>query len=95
MPLYEYVCRECDHPFEALVFGACGRYDLSEMRERESREAVERARPAADGGGGAADGVQLQRAAVRPGLPAVRRGLTLRANSPAFPHGVLSGKGSP
>ena len=21
MPLYEYVCRECDHPFEALVFG--------------------------------------------------------------------------
>ncbi len=22
MPLYEYVCRKCDHPFEALVFGA-------------------------------------------------------------------------
>ena len=22
MPLYEYVCRECDHSFEALVFGA-------------------------------------------------------------------------
>jgi putative FmdB family regulatory protein len=22
MPLYEYVCRECDHNFEALVFGA-------------------------------------------------------------------------
>lgn len=21
MPLYEYVCRECEHPFEALVFG--------------------------------------------------------------------------
>jgi putative FmdB family regulatory protein len=21
MPLYEYVCQECDHPFEALVFG--------------------------------------------------------------------------
>ena len=20
MPLYEYVCRECEHPFEALVF---------------------------------------------------------------------------
>ena len=22
MPLYEYVCEECEHPFEALVFGA-------------------------------------------------------------------------
>lgn len=22
MPLYEYVCRDCDHDFEALVFGA-------------------------------------------------------------------------
>jgi putative FmdB family regulatory protein len=22
MPLYEYVCRECDHSFESLVFGA-------------------------------------------------------------------------
>ncbi len=22
MPLYEYVCKECGHPFEALVFGA-------------------------------------------------------------------------
>jgi putative FmdB family regulatory protein len=21
MPLYEYTCRECDHSFEALVFG--------------------------------------------------------------------------
>lgn len=21
MPLYEYVCHECDHAFEALVFG--------------------------------------------------------------------------
>jgi putative FmdB family regulatory protein len=21
MPLYEYVCQECAHPFEALVFG--------------------------------------------------------------------------
>ncbi|MFO0930699.1 MAG: zinc ribbon domain-containing protein [Gemmataceae bacterium] len=21
MPLYEYVCQECEHPFEALVFG--------------------------------------------------------------------------
>lgn len=21
MPLYEYVCQECRHPFEALVFG--------------------------------------------------------------------------
>jgi putative FmdB family regulatory protein len=21
MPLYEYVCEECRHPFEALVFG--------------------------------------------------------------------------
>ena len=21
MPLYEYVCEECKHPFEALVFG--------------------------------------------------------------------------
>ena len=21
MPLYEYVCEECQHPFEALVFG--------------------------------------------------------------------------
>ena len=22
MPLYEYVCEQCRHPFEALVFGA-------------------------------------------------------------------------
>jgi putative FmdB family regulatory protein len=22
MPLYEYVCEECEHEFEALVFGA-------------------------------------------------------------------------
>jgi putative FmdB family regulatory protein len=21
MPIFEYVCKECDHPFEALVFG--------------------------------------------------------------------------
>jgi len=21
MPIYEYVCQECKHPFEALVFG--------------------------------------------------------------------------
>jgi putative FmdB family regulatory protein len=21
MPMYEYVCQECQHPFEALVFG--------------------------------------------------------------------------
>ena len=21
MPLYEYVCQECSHPFETLVFG--------------------------------------------------------------------------
>ena len=21
MPLYEYTCKECDHAFEALVFG--------------------------------------------------------------------------
>jgi len=21
MPVYEYVCRRCDHPFEELVFG--------------------------------------------------------------------------
>jgi putative FmdB family regulatory protein len=21
MPLYEYVCRECEHPFETLLFG--------------------------------------------------------------------------
>ncbi|HVS37718.1 MAG TPA: zinc ribbon domain-containing protein [Gemmataceae bacterium] len=24
MPLYEFVCRECKHSFEALVFGADG-----------------------------------------------------------------------
>jgi putative FmdB family regulatory protein len=22
MPIFEYVCEECDHPFEALVYGA-------------------------------------------------------------------------
>jgi putative FmdB family regulatory protein len=22
MPLYEYVCQACEHPFEALLFGA-------------------------------------------------------------------------
>ena len=21
MPIFEYVCKECDHPFEALVYG--------------------------------------------------------------------------
>jgi putative FmdB family regulatory protein len=21
MPIFEYICRECDHPFEALVYG--------------------------------------------------------------------------
>jgi putative FmdB family regulatory protein len=21
MPIFEYICKECDHPFEALVFG--------------------------------------------------------------------------
>jgi putative FmdB family regulatory protein len=21
MPIFEYVCQECDHPFEALVYG--------------------------------------------------------------------------
>jgi len=22
MPIFEYVCQECDHPFEALVYGS-------------------------------------------------------------------------
>jgi putative FmdB family regulatory protein len=22
MPIFEYICKECDHPFEALVFGS-------------------------------------------------------------------------
>jgi len=21
MPIFEYICRDCDHPFEALVYG--------------------------------------------------------------------------
>jgi len=21
MPIFEYICKECDHPFEALVYG--------------------------------------------------------------------------
>jgi len=37
VPLYEYVCRHCSHPFEALVFGsappACPRCE-SERVER-------------------------------------------------------------
>jgi putative FmdB family regulatory protein len=22
MPIFEYICKECDHPFEALVYGS-------------------------------------------------------------------------
>lgn len=38
MPLYEYVCRKCDHPFEELVFGSaaarcpkCGAADVERV----------------------------------------------------------------
>ncbi len=74
MPLYEYVCHQCNHAFEALVFGAeggatCPKCESAKVEKQPS------ARPAADGGGVAADGMQLQRAAVRAGLSAVRREL--------------------
>ena len=34
MPLYEYVCQQCEHPFEALVFGG----DVAECPQCRSRK---------------------------------------------------------
>ena len=38
MPLYQYVCEKCDHPFEALVFAGDDETSLSGVREPASGE---------------------------------------------------------
>jgi putative FmdB family regulatory protein len=58
MPLYEYVCRKCSHPFEELVFGdeapRCPSCDAVNVEKVLSAHTVGRAAgsKAAFGGGG-------------------------------------------
>jgi putative FmdB family regulatory protein len=48
MPLYEYVCQECEHPFEALVF-AGEQPECPECRSRKlERQLSLPARPKTD-----------------------------------------------
>jgi len=49
MPIYEYVCDECGHPFEALVFGAerpkCPECGSSKLEKQLSLFAVNDEQP--------------------------------------------------
>ena len=50
MPLYEYVCRECDHPFEALVFGPGDETNCPKCESRKVEKQLSTpARPQTDG----------------------------------------------
>jgi putative FmdB family regulatory protein len=44
MPIFEYVCRECDHQFEALVYGkqkaACPKCHATKLEQQLSVFAV-------------------------------------------------------
>ncbi len=44
MPIFEYVCQECDHQFEAIVLGqrkpACPKCESKKLRQRISSFAV-------------------------------------------------------
>jgi putative FmdB family regulatory protein len=53
MPVYEFVCRRCDHPFEELVIGserprcpACESEDLAKRWSTFATRGAEPARPA-------------------------------------------------
>jgi putative FmdB family regulatory protein len=44
MPIFEYVCRECDHHFEAIVMGSkaakCPKCESKKLEQQLSRFAV-------------------------------------------------------
>ncbi|HLW52293.1 MAG TPA: zinc ribbon domain-containing protein [Candidatus Angelobacter sp.] len=45
MPIFEYVCRECDHHFEAIVLGSkaahCPKCESKKLEQQLSRFAVQ------------------------------------------------------
>lgn len=45
MPIFEYVCRECDHHFEAIVMGSkaakCPKCESKKLEQQLSRFAVQ------------------------------------------------------
>ncbi len=60
MPIFEYVCKECDHEFEAIVQGThkarCPKCESRKLEQQISRFGVSGAKPAsvgADSGAGA------------------------------------------
>jgi len=61
MPIFEYVCRECKHHFEAIVMGSrtpkCPKCESRKLEQQLSRFAVSGAKSssagAAESGGGA------------------------------------------
>ena len=50
MPIFEYVCRECDHHFEAIIQGSqharCPTCEIRKLEQQISRFAVSSDKPA-------------------------------------------------
>ena len=60
MPIFEYICKECDHSFEALVYGSakaeCPKCHSKKLMPQLSTFAVSSKSPASASGSGGACG---------------------------------------
>jgi putative FmdB family regulatory protein len=83
MPIFEYICQECQHEFEALVFGRdkakCPKCQSKKLSPQLSVFAMS---AKAGGHGGSQRGLRLLRRSSRPGRLLARRPRLAASRSP-------------